>query len=141
MSDKCPFCTTAKEEGRMLKDGRYAYVIFSNPRLMPGHLLVVTKRHVQRLAELHEEERKELLDLVIEFEERVLAKLASGCDIRQHYHPFLENDGIAVNHFHFHIQPREPKDRLWEKSQQFERPLFEKLSEEEQERLFQLLSN
>jgi len=123
----------------MLKEGQYTYVIFSNPRLMPGHLLVITKRHIQKLSELTREERQELLDSIIEFEEKILAKLASGCDIRQHYHPFLENDGVAVNHFHFHLQPREFQDDLWKKSQQFEQAVFQKFSEEEGEQLFRLL--
>ena len=54
MNEECPFCTKVKEHG-ILKEGKHAYVIFSNPRLMPGHLLVTSKRHVQRLSQLDEE--------------------------------------------------------------------------------------
>ena len=45
--------------------------MFSNPRLMEGHLLVIPKRHVEKLSELNEEERKELFDTVIEYQEKI----------------------------------------------------------------------
>ena len=129
MVNNCPFCNLSSKEV-ILKNGKSVSVISSNPRLMPGHLLVIIKRHVQKLSELTQEERVELLETLIEFEEKILSKLAPGCDIRQHYHPFLENDEVAVNHFHFHLQPREFKDELWKKTQRFEKSIFQELSTE-----------
>ena len=73
----CPFCDIGSET-RVLEEREYTRVIFSNPRLMPGHLLVIPKRHVERLEELNEEERKEIFDVAIEFEERILDNIASG---------------------------------------------------------------
>lgn len=137
---ECPFCNIAKKE-RILRDGKSVYVILSNPRLMPGHLLVISKRHVQKLGDLSAKERKELMDMVIEFEEKILSAYALGCDIRQNYRPFLENDGIVVKHLHIHLQPREFHDELWQKSQQSERPLFEKLSVKERDRFIQLFQD
>jgi len=147
MNKDCPFCTTAKEEpsshkattsrrGRMLKETEHMYVIFSNPRLMPGHLLVIPKRHITRLAEFTEEEKKELLDLLIEFEEKILEKLSVGCDIRQHYKPYVQNNKTSVRHFHFHLQPREPNDELHQKIDPYQKPLYQDLPNEEKEKLF-----
>ena len=142
MSDSCPFCTTAKEEKRMLKDGQYAYVIFSNPRLMPGHLLVIPKRHVEgKLQDLSKEERDEVMDFVTEFQTKILEKLTSGCDIRQNYKPYVENSESHVNHMHFHLHPREHQDELHEKVDTYRKPLYQSLPEDEKERLFQLLSS
>lgn len=140
MSKSCPFCNISKEE-TILKEGKNFYVILSNPRLMPGHLLVITKRHIQKLAEFTQQERQELFDIIVEFEEKILSKLTSGCDIRQHYHPFLESDGIAVNHFHFHVQPREFEDEFWKRSQRFEKSVFKKVVKEEKERITKLLGH
>jgi len=124
----------------MLKEGRYAYVIFSNPRLMPGHLLVIPKRHIEgRLEELSKEERDEIMDFLLEFQAKILEKLASGCDIRQNYKPYVKNNTTHVNHLHFHLHPREYGDELHEKADTHRKPLYKDLPEEEKERLFSLL--
>lgn len=132
----CPFCDF--KEDRMLKEGKYSYVILSNPRLMPGHLLIVSKKHLQRLSELTKDEREELMDFVIEFEEKILEKLASGCDIRQNYKPYVKNSKTHVNHLHFHLNPRELNDELHDKADIYRKPLYKKLPNEEKEKLFKL---
>lgn len=137
----CPFCNIEKEKTRIIKEGKHVFVVFSNPRLVEGHLLVIPKRHVEKVSELGEEERKELLDTVIEFQEKILSKFSSGCDIRQNYRPFQKQDGIKVNHLHVHLQPREFKDELYQKSQIFERKLFKKLSDEEIKKFTKLLKD
>ena len=102
-------------------------VIFSNPRLMPGHLLVVPKRHVERLKELTSIEQQELFDTVIEFQQQILDKIASGCDVRINYRPFQKEDKLKVHHLHVHLQPRALFDELYEKSQIFEKDVFKEI--------------
>jgi len=116
------------------------YVILSNPRLMPGHLLVIPKRHVTRISEMTGEERKELLDLLIEFEEKILQKLATGCDIRQNYKPYVQNGKTSVKHFHFHIYPRDLNDEMHQTIDPYQKPLYRDLPPEEKEKMFNLLS-
>ena len=140
-NENCPFCTTAREEDRILKEGEHFYVIFSNPRIMPGHLLVITKRHVQRLSELSDEEKKELLDLIIEFEEKILEKLSVGCDIRQNYKPYVLNNRTSVKHFHFHLYPRDENDEFHKVIDPHHKTLYRDLPDEEKERLFKLLAD
>lgn len=141
MAEICPFCTTVRSEGRILKDGKYSFVIFSNPRLMPGHLLVIPKRHIEgRIEELSREERNEIFDLLAEFQTKILERLAAGCDIRQNYKPYVENSETHVNHMHFHLYPRENKDELYEKVDVHRKSLYQPLPDEEKERLFDLLS-
>ena len=126
----------------MLKQGQYAYVIFSNPRLMPGHLLVIPKRHVEgRLQDLSNKERDEVMDFLGEFQTKILGKLASGCDIRQNHKPYVENSGTHVNHMHFHLHPRQYQDEFHEKADIQRKPLCRNLPEEEKERLFKLLNS
>ena len=79
----CPFCNIDKNRDKILYESKHSIVIFSNPRLMIGHLLVIPKRHVEKLYELNMEERNDLFDNVIEFQKRILQNLAGGCDIRQ----------------------------------------------------------
>ncbi len=138
MTQYCPFCTSARAEDRVLKEGKYAYVIFSNPRLMPGHLLVIPKRHVEgRLRELSQEERDEIFDFLIEFQVKILEKLARGCDVRQNYKPYVENNRTHVDHMHFHLLPRGLDDELH--GAENHKPLYRDLPEEEKTRLTSLL--
>lgn len=140
-SEECPFCTSAREEGRILKDAPRTYVIFSNPRLMPGHLLVIPKRHVCRLSELSDQERGELLDLVVEFEERILRTLSAGCDIRQNYKPYVPNGRTSVKHLHVHLHPRDLNDELHRVIDPHQKPLYRDLPEEEREIMFEKLKD
>lgn len=127
----CPFCDINEEQTKMIKEGKNVYVCFSNPRLMRGHLLVVSKRHVEKISGLDGEERKELFDTVIEFQEKILKNISKGCDIGQHYRPFQEQDGLKIDHLHIHLQPREFNDDLYETCQIFEKDIFKELTEEE----------
>lgn len=142
MNEVCPFCTTARQEDRILKEGSYTYVILSNPRLVPGHLLVIPKRHVAgKLEDLSQEERDEILEFLIEFQTKILKKLASGCEIRQNYKPFIENNRTHVNHVHFHLYPRERTDELYEKIDSHREGVFKDISEEEKKKILGLLTD
>jgi len=129
---QCPFCDIQKEKTRIILEKELTYVAFSNPRLMPGHLLVIPKRHSEKLSELTLPERQELFDTLVETQKKILELYASGCDIRQNARPFLPQGRLKVDHVHFHVQPREFKDALYQKSQQFETELFQDLPPEEQ---------
>jgi diadenosine tetraphosphate (Ap4A) HIT family hydrolase len=91
---------------------------------MPGHLLIVPKRHVEKLFELNEEEQKELFETIIEFQEKILSKIASSCVIRINYRPFQKQYNVKVNHLPIHLCPRELFDELYEKCQIFEKGYF-----------------
>jgi len=131
-----------EKRGKNASRGGYSYVIFSNPRLMPGHLLVIPKRHIEgRLQDATKEEREEIMSFLVEFQAKILEKLTPGCDIRQNYKPYVENSETHVNHMHFHLYPREYKDELHEKVDIHRKPLYQPLPEEEKARLFQLLGD
>lgn len=134
----CPFCKIDEINTRVLKEGEYYYIALSNPRLVSGHLLVIPKRHVEKASQLTPEERQEIFDAVIDLEEKVLAKLSSGCDIRSNFRPFIKQNWVKVDHLHFHLQPREFEDELYQKVQKFEKELWQELSEEEKEKFTQL---
>ncbi len=134
----CPFCNIKPGE-KILKNGKNILVILSNPRLMPGHVLVIPKKHVLKPSEMDEETRKELLNTIIEYQEKITSQLSKGCDIRQNYRPFLKQDHIKVDHVHFHLLPREFEDELYQKTQISEREIFKGLNDEEKEKFSKLL--
>ncbi len=100
--------------------------------------MVIPKRHIEKLSELNKEEKKELLETIIEFQEKILSKISKGCDIRQNYRPFQNQDNLKVNHLHIHLQPREFKDELYKKSQITEKEIFRELEEGEIDKILEL---
>jgi len=134
----CPFCVIDKLKTRLISEGKHHFVILSNPRLVPGHLLVVPKRHLEKPSQLTDEERREIFNVLIAFEEKILARFSTGCDIRSNYRPFIKENWVKVNHLHFHLQPREFEDELYQKVQKHEKDLWQELSEEEKEKFTNL---
>ena len=127
----CPFCKINNIKTRIIRQGKHYFIALSNPRLVPGHLLVIPKRHIEKASQLNSQERKEIFDAIIALEEEILKKFASGCDIKTHYRPFINESNIKVNHLHFHLQPREFEDELYRKSQIGEKKLWKELPKEE----------
>lgn len=126
----CPFCHIINEDkDRVIKEYKTVFVIFSNPRLMKAHLLVIPKRHIEKPSQLTAEERQELFDTVLKYQDIILEKISSGCDIRQNCRPFQPESNLKVNHVHFHLQPRELYDELYQKSQIFEKEVFQQSTE------------
>lgn len=135
---ECPFCKIDEERTKIICEGKYTFVLLSNPRLMKGHTLIIPKRHVENLIDLNLEERKELFEKLFEFYNKILKKLARDCDIRCNYRPFQKQNNLKVNHLHIHLQPRELFDELYEKCQKFEKNIFKDLTKEEKEEVYNL---
>jgi len=130
----CGFCNLDPKRNKVVYDGDLVFVMPSNPRLMQGHLLVIPKRHIEKPWELTSEERKEIFETVLKFQKKVIDhKIATGCDIRQNYRPFLPEGETKVNHVHYHILPRKLNDHLFEKSEIGHGKVFKMMTEEELE--------
>jgi diadenosine tetraphosphate (Ap4A) HIT family hydrolase len=132
----CPFCNPHQ---RILKENTLAYVLLSSPRKVPGHFLVIPNRHVEKPWELTPEETTSIFELITFVQQRVVAKLSQGCDVRQHYRPFLKQSRTKVDHVHYHVIPRSPEDVIYAKVENLETNLFEDLSTEEHDRIAKIL--
>ena len=135
----CPFCNINQEKTRIIEERERVLIVLSNPRLMPGHTLVIPKRHVEKISELNPEERKELFDMVIDYHKKIIERYAHGCDMRQNYRPFLSQSDIKVDHVHIHLLPRENEDELYQKSMQFEHDMWARPNEAELKKFMDLL--
>lgn len=136
----CPFCSIDLERTSVLATTPYSKVLLSNPRLVPGHLLVLPVRHVERLEELSSYELKDLFDTVILYQEKIISDFSPGCDLRQNYRPFQDENDVKVDHFHIHLLPRRNEDEYFKIIQKTENELFTWLSETEKQEMVQLFS-
>jgi histidine triad (HIT) family protein len=137
----CRFCDITTQAGQIIREGEHTIVFLSKPRLMPGHLLVIPKRHAEKLSDLTKEERAELFNEAAQLQEKVLEMIAPGCDVSQHFRPFIPDSRFKQAHLHVHIRPRALEDELYEKSQKFENDIFMDPSEEELEKYKNLFNN
>ncbi|GAA0252072.1 HIT family protein [Rhodanobacter caeni] len=112
MADSCPFCAIARgaapasvvlDEGKVLAfmDWRQA---------VPGHVLVIPRRHVPDIYALADDEAAAVMQAAV----RVARALRAACDP-----PGLnlwqsngEAGGQEVFHFHLHVHPRRIDDGL-----------------------------
>ncbi|MFZ1484064.1 MAG: HIT family protein [Candidatus Saccharimonadales bacterium] len=122
--ENCPFCN-GKE--RIVKENEHAYALLSNPRKVPGHTLVVPKRHVDKPWELTEMELRDVFDLISYIEQKLIGQFGDGCDIRQNYRPFLQQSELKVDHIHFHVIPRTLEDYIYQVSEKYDTELFAEL--------------
>ena len=136
INSNCPFCAA---KGPILKENESAILILSNPRKVPGHLLVLPKRHVEEPWELMSNELRDIFELMFFAERRLLGKLGEGVDIRQNYRPFKKQDKLKANHVLFHVIPRAKDDYLYTVSEKFERDLFAELDILERKEVEKLL--
>jgi len=132
----CPFCNP---DERILKENEHALVVLSNPHKVPGHFLVLPKRHVEKPWELSHEELADIFDLIFFIEQRIIGKLGDGCDVRQNYRPFMKQSDLKVDHVHFHVIPRALDDYIYKVSEQFETELFAELDDAERSAVEKLL--
>lgn len=140
MSNKedCPFCNINPRKNIVIEKNKNAYITFSNPRKMKGHLLVIPKRHVEEIESIKKEEWKSIIELIVKYHKKIIDKISKGCDIRQHYMPYIKQSSLKVDHVHFHLMPRGFNDEFFEKTKA-ECDLFRDLDEEEAEKVKELL--
>ena len=136
--EACPFCNLGD---RILKQNKTAAAFLSNPRKVPGHFLVIPKRHIEKPWDLTNEELEDVFELVFLIEQKLVSKLGQGADIRQNYRPYIEPGKIKQDHVHFHVYPRYNDDYLEQVSEKFERDLFTDLDEGEKEEFTKLLKS
>lgn len=132
----CPFCNA---DERILKQNELAQAVLSDPHKVPGHLLVMPKRHIEQPWELTQDELASVFDLIFELEQKLLGKLGDGFDIRQNYRPYRPQNDLKVNHVLFHLIPRSEGDYIYQVAEQYEQDLFAELDDMERDAVTDLL--
>ncbi len=132
----CPFC---EPKQRVLKENTHAYLMLSNPRRMEGHFLVIPKRHIELPWEVTKEEIVDIFELIKFVQQRLVPFLGEGTRVQQNYMPFLPDSKFKVAHTHYHVMPRNFKDKMYELVDVHDTALFEDLSVEEHTKIAKLV--
>lgn len=102
MPHTCPFCTISKE--RAVGETPLTITVRDGSPLTPGHMLILTRRHIGSFFETTDRERQELLEALARAKEVLAQEYApDGYNIGI-------NDGAAagqtIEHLHIHLIPR-----------------------------------
>lgn len=133
----CPFCNPLE---RIIKSNDNANLLLSDPRKVPGHLIVVPKRHIEKPWELTDQEITDIFKLIFLAEQKLIGHLGEGCDIRQNYRPFIKQNKLKIDHIHFHVIPRSYHDFIYQKVERYETDIFAELDDLERSEVVKLLS-
>ena len=107
MSADCPFCAGNLTRATVAETA-HCRTLYNVAPLVPGHCLIVPKRHVTRLIELGAVERDELFRCAPRMAELLMQ--VYGCDGYDLSMQQGASAGQTVMHLHLHIVPRRPDD-------------------------------
>jgi diadenosine tetraphosphate (Ap4A) HIT family hydrolase len=148
MSDiNCPFCNIDALKNRIIYETGRLFVTLSNPRIMPGHTLVVPKKHVGAPFLLDPCEEIDLLTTATRFQRKLMELFSqkwgkpAGCNLEILPKPFMPQTELAIpGHTHVHLKPRFWQDPYWQAVGRHEDKVFRKPSPEELDEFVALLS-
>ncbi|MBN2521293.1 MAG: HIT family protein [Bacteroidales bacterium] len=107
INNSCPFCGDIIKNFAFL-ESRNFMAIYNRAPILPGHSLVIPKKHVISLFELEQSERAELMEfsmITVELLQKAFKAKAFDWTIQEGVAA-----GQTVNHLHLHIIPRKEKD-------------------------------
>ena len=104
----CPFCKLHEIGRQIIVENELAFAFLTNIPIVPGHTLIVPKRHISKYEELNDQEMRAIEDLRV----KIMKALAKTFEAKGFN--FAWNDekiaGQAIPHFHLHIVPRKEGD-------------------------------
>lgn len=143
---KCPFCNVDSEKNRIIWEGWGIIAMLSNPRLMPGHTLVIPKKHVGALFELSWMRQIIVFWMVFRLQKKIIKVFSevwgkpAGCDVAWHTRPFMPQTELSIpGHAHVHLRPRFWEDPYYQEVLKHETAVFQPLDPEEKEKYQALL--
>lgn len=103
----CPFCTSGIKDLSFFENESF-FAIYNIAPILPGHTLVIPKKHITGFFEL---EDKDLFEF-IKFSRSVIKILAKAFKTEAFNWTLQEKDeaGQSIVHMHIHIIPRKPGD-------------------------------
>jgi len=103
----CPFCGSVADDSEFAGDESFR-VLYNIAPIVPGHSLVIPRRHIQRVSDLREDEFCSYWS----FAQKVTRFLLSTFETDAYDWTIQEQEaaGQTVPHLHLHVIPRVPGD-------------------------------
>lgn len=126
----CPFCSQEILSKQVVFEGEGAYALLNYKPAVPGHMMIIPKRHVERFEDLTSAEAAEIHAMIARVDRAEQKAFgATGYTLLQKNGA---EAGQSVPHIHFHYFPRKTgNSNLWLAFKIFTAHLFDPMSEEE----------
>jgi histidine triad (HIT) family protein len=102
--ENCAFCDRESLKWRTVREGDLFISFISKPRFREGQCLVIPTRHITAAGELTEQEGSAVMAELGRLS--TLLDNGYGSGIMQKYQPLQAENGVKMNHLHFHVFPR-----------------------------------
>lgn len=103
----CPFCSPQADSITFMESNSFR-VIYNHAPILPGHSLLIPKKHVESLLYLLPEQRSEMMELSLEALNLLKhVFLCTGFDLTLQEG---EAAGQTIPHLHLHLIPRKTGD-------------------------------
>ena len=106
--EECAFCNTAVLDYQKFYEDDLVMVLYTHKPIMPGHSLIIPKRHVERFEQLSEEEALQIFQVIKKVDMAVQKVFGTSPYL------LLQKNGTEVGqtvpHVHFHYIPRQTGD-------------------------------
>ena len=94
-------------ESYKIYEDEFSFVILDINPINPGHVLVLTKKHYNKLSEIDEMEASDIFRIIKKIEKIVAGSGCTGTNVLQNNG---KDAGQEIAHVHFHIIPRFKND-------------------------------
>lgn len=107
MMDTCPFCDESIKVA-VFAESEHCMALYNRSPILPGHSLIVPKKHYSKILDLSEVVYADMMH----FLRIVSSGLIKAYDATGINWTLQEGEdaGQTIDHMHFHLIPRHPKD-------------------------------
>ena len=96
----CELCELIKEKDRLIEKNDSCFAIINLEPLKKGHIMVLPKRHIEKMSDLSEQESKAIFDMLNNLKDRLNKKYSEDVII------FINTGKHSSEpHLHIHILP------------------------------------
>lgn len=108
LDNACPFCNEKIVNYQKFYETDLVVALYTHKPVMPGHCLIIPKRHITRFEELSDEEMVEVLHTIKRVDKAVSEVFGTAAYLILQKNG--EEVGQTVPHVHFHYIPRQKGD-------------------------------
>lgn len=98
----CPFCDVSNYQSQVVSENKTSALIISLAPYQKHHLLIIPKRHLERVVDISDDEISDINDL-----QKVAIKILYGLNYKDMSILVREGENIgkSVRHLHYHVIP------------------------------------